>query len=134
MSLRIMICIDFDALISNAFLELEFDRFKRSPAAARTDIPGRLQRSVNSGLGALVPEPKIDICRLRHIRLIPGPHHRAIAGLPLDLTRIKIKGLKVPISWRGHDLATYTYGLSHRVVLAATDGDVERNAVCAYAI
>ncbi|CAF3458941.1 unnamed protein product [Fusarium graminearum] len=79
----------FDALISNAFLELEFDRFKRSPVVARTDIPGRLQRSVNSGLGALVSEPKIDICRPRHIRVIPGPHHRAIAGLPLDLTRIK---------------------------------------------
>ncbi|PTD09738.1 hypothetical protein FCULG_00007952 [Fusarium culmorum] len=63
-------------------------RLGRSPVVARTDIPGRLQRSVNSGLGALVSEPKIDICRPRHIRLIPGPHHRAIAGLPLDLTRI----------------------------------------------
>ncbi|CZS73237.1 unnamed protein product [Fusarium graminearum] len=61
----------------------------RSPVVARTAIPGRLQRSVNSGLGALVSEPKIDICRPRHIRVIPCPHHRAIAGLPLDLTRIK---------------------------------------------
>jgi hypothetical protein len=77
-----------DVLISNALPKLALDRFNRSPAA-RTDIPGRLQRSVNSGLGALVPEPKIDICRPRHIRLIPGPHHRAIAGLPLDLTRIQ---------------------------------------------
>ncbi|PTD09735.1 hypothetical protein HYE67_006910 [Fusarium culmorum] len=39
------------------------------------------------------------------------------------------KGLKVPIGWRGHGLATCTHGLSNRVVLAATDGDAERNAV-----
>ncbi|KAL3589294.1 hypothetical protein FPOAC2_11458 [Fusarium poae] len=71
----------FDVLISNPLLELEFDRFKRSPAPS-TDIPGCLQRSVNSGLGALVPEPKIDICRPRHIRLIQV---RAIEQLPVYL-------------------------------------------------
>ncbi|EMT65054.1 hypothetical protein FOC4_g10011029, partial [Fusarium odoratissimum] len=46
---------------------------------------GHLQRSVNSGLVALVPDPKIDICRPRHICLFPGPRHLAIAGLPLGL-------------------------------------------------
>ena len=77
-----------DALISNALPRLESDDFNCS-LVARKHIPGHLQRSVNSGLGALVPVPKIDICRPRHIRLVPGPHHLAIAGLFWNLGRIK---------------------------------------------
>ena len=77
-----------DALISNALPRLKSDDFNCS-LVARKYIPGHLQRSVNSGLGALVPVPKIDICRPRHIRLVPGPHHLAIAGLFWNLSRIK---------------------------------------------